>query len=214
MTKLISANFVKNEAHNIKYMLDCVQPYVDASYVLIDRETTDNTKEICDERGCVTDYFDFKNFAKVWNQLLRWINDKGNWAILIAPDETISKHFGSSLKYIAQRFDESDVDGVWFPRRHWKNLEMTELFEKDAVWYPDWQLRLMRLDYPRIHMINLVHEVAAGMRRTVRIEDAEINHFNAYWKPRIAYDWDKMNQLYHRLTEEQKKNGGDDIWPD
>ena len=74
MIKVISANFVKNEAHCIEMMLDSVQPYVSESYVLIDRETTDNNKEICEARGCMTAYFDFENFAKVWNQLLHWRN--------------------------------------------------------------------------------------------------------------------------------------------
>jgi glycosyltransferase involved in cell wall biosynthesis len=214
MPKLIAANFVKNEAHCIEKMFNSVLPYVEDSYILIDDRTTDNTAEICEEYGCHTKYFKFENFGKTWNTLLKWISGKSDWTVFIAPDETINSDFGEMLKPLAEQIDNTDIDGVWFTRRHWVDLEKRTLFEKDKIWFPDWQMRLLRNDYPRIHLINYVHEWPIGLRNTIRISDKEINHFNAYYKPRINYNWDEMNQLYGRLAEEQKKDGGKDIWPD
>lgn len=212
MPKIISANFMKNEAHCVEMMLDSVQPYVDESYVLVDEATTDNTKEICDSRGCITDYFTFDNFAKVWNELLHGVKGKSDWIILIAPDETIDQDFGEMLQPLSERIHSTDVDGVWFPRRHWEDLEKKKEYTKQN-WYPDWQLRFIRNDFPRIHLINYVHEWPVGLRKTARIEK-DIHHYNMYWKPRIDYDFDKMNQLYNELATRQKKDGGKNIWPD
>lgn len=212
MTRVISANFVKNEAHCIEMMLDSVQPYVEKSYVLVDDTTTDNTKEICERRGCVTGLFTFENFGKTWNELLFRLKDKGDWLILIAPDETIDPDFGAMLQPLADKINETDVDGVWFPRRHWEDLEKKKEYTKQN-WYPDWQLRFIRNDFPRIHLINYVHEWPVGLRRTLRMKDKDIHHYNMYWKPRIDYDFEAMNQLYNRLTQQQKKDGGKNIWP-
>jgi len=212
MIKVISANFVKNEAHCIERMLDGVQPYVSESYVLIDRETTDNTKEICEARGCIVDYFDFENFSKVWNQLLYWVNDKSDWTVFIAPDETIDKNFGEMLVPLANKISSTEVDGVWFSRRHWLDLEKKEEYTAQN-WYPDWQLRFIRNDFPRVHLQNYVHEWSVGVRKSIRMPGKDIHHYNMYWKPKIDYDFEKMNQLYERLTRQQNEDGGHNIWP-
>lgn len=214
MPKIISANFVKNEAHCIEMMLDSVQPYVEKSYILIDDTTTDNTEEICKKRGCVVGKFTFENFGKTWNELLYRLKGKSDWIILIAPDETIDEDFGKMLKPLAEEIHNTKIDGVWFTRRHWADLEKKTLFEKDSQWFPDWQLRFLRNDFPRIHLKNLVHEWPVGLRQTIRLKDKTINHFNAVWKPIVNYNWEEMNKLYNRLTEEQKRTGGKNIWPD
>ena len=210
--KIISANFVKDEAHCIDRMFDSVLPYVDESYVIIDDRTTDNTKEICEARGCNTKYFKFENFGKTWNTLLDWVSGKGDWIIFISPDETIDPMFGESLLPLANKFQDTEIDGVWFPRRHWNDLDKKSEYT-DQNWYPDWQLRFIRNDYPRIHLVNYVHEWPKGLRGTIRIGEQDIHHFNMYYKKIIDYNFDKMNQLYGSLTELQKKDGGINIWP-
>jgi glycosyltransferase involved in cell wall biosynthesis len=212
MPKLISANFVKDEEHCIKTMLDTVQPYVDESYVLIDDKTKDKTEEIARSLGCKIKYYKFENFGKTWNTLLHWIKEKSDWTILIAPDECITADFGEMLTPLLAEIHESKVDGVWFPRRHWEDLEMQKEYTKQN-WYPDWQLRLLRNDFPRIHLIHYVHEWPMGLREQIRIEK-DIHHFNMYWKPRMDYNFEKMNQLYSRLQQQQRMDGGGNIWPD
>jgi len=212
MPKLISANFVKNEAHCIEMMLDSVQPHVDECYVLVDDTTMDNTKEICEGRGCKTGYFKFENFGKTWNTLLSKVKGKSDWTILIAPDETIDDAFGKEIHIIIDKLHSSEVDGVWFPRRHWEDLEKKVEYTKQN-WYPDWQLRLLRNDFPRIHLVNYVHEWPAGLRKSVRVPEHDIHHFNIYWKSIIDYNFEQMNQLYSKLTLLQRQDGGKNIWP-
>lgn len=212
MPKLIHAVFVRDEAHCLNNMLDSVLPYVEDSYILIDDRTTDNTKEIAEARGCHTKLFTFENFAKSNNVLLKWINDKADWVLFIAPDETIDPEFGEMLKTLVPKLESTTVDCIRFPRRHWLDLEKTnEYTEKN--WYPDWQGRLLRLDYPRIHLFRYVHELIGGARKTLQIKGYDINHFNLYWKKQVPYTWEEMTKVYDELQKKYEDEKGVNIWP-
>lgn len=212
MPKLIHATMVRDEEHCIENMLKSILPYVDESYVMVDDRTTDRTEEILRDHGCNVKYATFENFAKFGNTLRRWIGDKSDWYFGLAADETISKKFGEMLKPLVDQIHGSDVDCVRFPRRHWLDLDMKDEYTKQN-WYPDWQNRLYRNDYPRIHLVNYVHEWPTGIRKTVSVKE-DIHHFNMYWKPRISYNFDEMNKLYNKLKNKQKADGGRDIWPE
>ncbi len=211
MTRLVHTTFVRNEAHCIERMLDSILPYVDESYIMIDDRTTDNTKELIEAKGCKTKLFTFENFGKAKNTLMSWINPHCEWFFGLAPDEIILPAFGSNLKPLLDRIDPIDVDGVRFSRRHWEDLEMTKEYAKQH-WYPDWQMRLVRCDYPRIHSRRYVHELTVGTRRVLEVKE-DLHHFNMYWKPKIDYNWEEMKTLYRVLDERKKKDGGKDIWP-
>lgn len=210
--KLIHATLVKDEEHCISRMLESVLPYVDESYVLIDDRTTDNTEKILVEHGCHTKLVRFENFGKCGNTVRKWVSGKSDWVFELAPDETIGEDFGKMLKPLAEEIQNTAIDGVWFCRRHWCDLEMENEYTKQN-WYPDWQFRLYRNDYPRLHLVNYVHETPVGLRASIRVT-ADINHFNVYWKPRMNYDFEKMNQLYISLQEKQRRDRGYDIWPE
>jgi len=211
MPKLIHACFVKNEAHCIERMLTSILPYVEESYILIDNKTTDNTVELARNKGCHVEEYQFENFAKAKNTLLKWVSGKSDWLFGLAPDETITPDFGEDLKKTVNEIHKSDIDGVYFARRHWRDLEMKKEYTKQN-WYPDWQQRLLRNDYPRIHCINYVHEVTVGTRRKIWVKK-DLHHFNMYWKKRIEYNWERLNVLYNDLKQEQRKDGGKNIWP-
>ncbi len=212
MPKIIHATLVRNEAHCIADMLKTVLPYVDESYILIDDRTTDNTADIARSLGCNIKYGRFENFGKFGNLLRQWISGKSDWYFEISPDEKILPDLGEYIKPLVNEIHNTDVDGVWFCRRHWSDLEMKEEYTKQN-WYPDWQMRLTRNDYPRIHLIHYVHEWPAGHRKQIRI-NKDIHHFNMYWKPRINYNFDEMSKLYNTLQEKQKRDKGFDIWPE
>jgi len=213
--KLVHAAFVRDESHCIERMLKTILPYVDESYLLIDDRTEDNTKEIAESMGCTTQLFKFENFGKTKNTLLKWVNDKTDFIMGLAPDETISPEFGEQLKPLAQKIINTDIDCVWFSRRHWWDLEMTNEANDGPVrskWYPDWQARFLRADFPRIHMVKYVHEVVQGTRQHRQVQ-LDINHFNLYYKKLINYDWDRLLADYKVLEELQRKEGGANIWP-
>jgi len=212
MAKLIHATLVKDEEHCIANMLKTVMPYVSESYIMIDDRTTDNTEEIARSFGCNIEYATFENFAKFGNTLRKWISGKSDWYIGLAPDETIAPDFGEMLQSLVDQIHETDIDCVGFPRRHWSDLEMQEEYTKQN-WYPDFQYRLTRNDYPRIHLKNYVHEWLVGTRKRITIKNKDIHHFNMYWKPRIAYNFEEMNILYEKLKAKHRKDGGVDIWP-
>jgi hypothetical protein len=184
---------------------------VDESYILVDEDTTDNTIKICENRGCKIKTYKFYNFAKTWNTLLNWINPVTDWGIFIAPDETINERLGKNIQALVDKMNVSDADGAWFPRRHWEDLEKNVEYTGFNS-YPDWQLRLIRIDYPRIHLKRYVHELPMGIGRTLRIKE-DINHFNVYWKNRIDYDMDAMYKLYNKLKIKEIEESGKNIWP-
>jgi glycosyltransferase involved in cell wall biosynthesis len=194
-------------------MLDSVLPYVDESYIIIDDRTTDNTEEIAKSYGCHTKHVKFENFGKFGNTLKKWISEKSDWYIGIAPDETIGPKLGEQLRPLINRIHKTDVDVIGFPRRHWLDLERTEEYTAQN-WYPDWQYRLVRNDYPRLHLIHYVHEWLVGDRRRILFRDFDIHHFNMYWKPKIDYNFEEMNKLYNELKAKQQAEKGKDIWPD
>lgn len=212
MPKLIHATFVRNESHDIEMMLETILPYVKNSYIMIDDRTTDNTRELVESMGCHTKLFKFENFGKTKNTLYNWVKGKSDWVFGLAPDEKIMPDFGENLLKLLSQIDSTEIDGVWFCRRHWSDLGMKQEYGKQG-WYPDWQLRLIRNVYPRVHFIHYVHEWHRGLREEMRIQ-ADIHHFNIYWKPRIKYDFNEMNILYAKLQKMQHDDGGKNIWPE
>lgn len=211
MPKLIHATLVRDEEHCIENMLKTVLPHVEESYVMIDDRTTDNTEEILRDYGCHVKHAKFENFAKFGNTLRLWIQGKSDWYIGIAADETITDDFGRMLPKLIEEVHPTEIDVVGFCRRHWSDLEMKKEYTAQN-WYPDWQYRLIRNDYPRIHLINYVHEWLVGDRKRVQLK-ADIHHFNMYWKPRINYNFAEMNKLYNELKRRQRSDGGGNIWP-
>jgi len=208
--KLIHTTLARDEAHCIGMMLESVLPYVDDSYILIDDRTTDETAKIAESFGCHIKEGRFENFGKFKNMSLKWISGKSDWLFGLAPDETITNDFGNKLVQIVKEIHDTDFDSVYFSRIHWKELEM----EKPIKWrYPDWQQRLLRNDYPRIHATFYVHEYITGIRRTTRV-NIDINHFNLYWKPKLNYNWEEVNKVYAELSKKQKEDGGINIWPE
>jgi len=217
--KLIHSGFARDESYCIGYMLESILPYVEESYIVFDDRATEETIKIAESFGCHIKLAKFENFGKFKNTQLAWINNKADWVFGLAPDETISKELGTHLNEIVEKIHETDIDSAFFSRRHWGDLEMTkeirgnEGLKGESEWYPDWQQRLLRLDYPRIHAIRYVHEIIVGVRRALKIQ-LDINHFNTYWKPKLGIDWGKMLEFYDYLKQLQSREGGYNIWPD
>lgn len=212
---LVHAIFVRDEEHCIERMLKQVVPEVDKSYIMVDDRTTDNTVEILKDYGCEVKEFKFENFAKTKNTLLKWISqdDTNKWCIGIAPDESVDDGFFNMLHKMIPKINNTQCDCLRFPRKHWEDLEMKVPAEKDHIWYPDWQNRLLRIDYPRIHIVRYVHELVVGARQTFQIKDFNINHFNCYWKALLDYDWDTAENYYKELQALEIKENSKNIWP-
>jgi glycosyltransferase involved in cell wall biosynthesis len=208
---LVHGTFVKNEAHTIGKMLDSVLPYVKNSYILVDDTTTDDTVEIAQSYGCLVKTYKFENFGKAQNILLKWMNGSADWFFDLAPDETISPEFGEMLWALLPKIHSTKIDLVLFPRMHWLDLEMTQKKEWN---YPDWQQRLIRLDYPRIHCIRYVHELINGLREAIYHTGIDINHFNLYWRGQFGEKWLDIDALYKKLIQQQRVDNGVNIWPD
>ena len=209
--KIVHSAFVRNEEHCIEKMLESILPYVDGSYILIDDRTTDNTQAIAERMGCITKPIKFENFSKTKNTLLKWLNDKTDFTMGLAPDETIGPELGIRLRPMAQEFLHTNIDCVWFSRMHWHDLGMTNEANHDK-WYPDWQARFLRVDFPRIHLRRYVHEIIQGVRGQKQVQ-LDIHHFNIPYKKMVGYDWDAMLESYEVLKKLDREERGENIWP-
>jgi glycosyltransferase involved in cell wall biosynthesis len=211
MPRLIHISLARDEEYCVEDMLKSVLPYVEASYVLVDDRSRDRTEEILLDYGCIVAKFSFENFGKTNNTLLKWVNDRGDWRLFLPPDELIMGDFGEKMVSVVESLHHTDIDGVHYPRKNWLDLEMTE---HNGV-YPDWQLRLCRLDFPRIHYVNYVHEIPIGLRKTIHVNE-DTHHFCLYWKDKFNKTEEKID-LYRLLQHEQRediKKGINNIWPD
>lgn len=207
--KLIHYTFARNEAHCVGRMLDSVLRFVSESYIIVDDRTTDETVKIIEEHGGHYKYFKFFNFGKTQNTVLEWLSGKSDWVFGLAPDELILSDFGAAMVELVEQIHDSDIDGVYYSRMHWLDLEMMQKKEWN---YPDWQQRLIRNDYPRIHAVGYVHAPFVGIKKSVYINN-NIQHFNLYWKERMEYDWHKVHDLYKSLQIDYEQEKGANIWP-
>lgn len=213
MSKIVHISPIKNEAHCLSNCLDSVMPYVDESFLLIDDRTTDSSEDIALSYGCKTLRWKFENFAKFGNKLLS--ENIGSWVFIMNGDEVILPEVGRSLRLLVEKAESQGIDAIYFARKHWYDLEMTN---EKREWYPDFQCKFFKNNYPQVHYINYVHECVTGFRKPVQLKEMETHHFNCYWKENalklgLNYNWKEMEDLYNGLKLRQQQEKGIDIWP-
>jgi len=123
-------------------------------------------------------------------------------------NKNAEKYCNKALEYCPNNFNALGVHIM---------LMLEEGNERDlkgeSEWYPDWQQRLLRIDYPRIHAVRYVHEVIVGVRKSIYVQN-DIHHFNTYWKPKLGFNWNEMLLFYEKLKLQQTIESGSNIWPD
>lgn len=151
MTKIIATILTKNEARHIEACLQSVQ-WAD-EITIEDSFSTDGTVEIAKKLKAKIFQSEFVNFAVARNNALKNArNLGGEWVFFVDADERVTPELAREVRRVIAA---SDVCGWWVPRY---NI-MWEHTMRGGGWYPDCQLRLMKIDSAHYDPEREVHEI-------------------------------------------------------
>jgi len=132
---------------------DCLTSiaFADEMLVLIDAATRDATREVARMHGARVEERTFDTFAAQRDAALHLA--RGDWVLFVDTDERVSPDLRAEV--LLRIADAADCRAFWIPRH---NYLMGRLI-KNAGWYPDYQLRLLRRGFARYDPVRVVHEV-------------------------------------------------------
>lgn len=151
MPKILATILTKNEARHIG---DCIKTLQWADVITVeDSFSDDGTVEIAQQMGAKLFQNRFVNFAVARNTALK--NAKflgGEWIFFVDADERATPELAEEVQRVVK---ESDAAGWWVPRYNimWGHTM------RGGGWYPDHQLRLMKIDAAHYDPTREVHEI-------------------------------------------------------
>ena len=131
---------------------DCLESlaWADERIVILDTRSSDRTAAIAEALGARVVAHRFEDFARQREFGLSL--PRGEWLFYVDSDERGTPALGEEIKRVIQ--DESRV-GWWVPRRN--TIWGHEI--RHGGWYPDYQLRLLKLGYAHYDLTREVHEI-------------------------------------------------------
>jgi len=185
MPKLLAAILTKNEERHIR---ECIQSVAWAEGVLVsDSYSVDGTVEIAGELGATVVQHPFVNFAEQRNIALADAQDMGaEWVLFVDADERATPHLAAEITSVIQ--DETAV-GWWVPRYNY----ILGHKMRGGGWYPDHQLRLLRVGRAHYDPTREVHEIV--------ILDGEAGYLQEHL---IHYNYDTLAQFRAKQNRYQE----------
>ncbi|RME69417.1 MAG: glycosyltransferase family 2 protein [Chloroflexi bacterium] len=149
--KIVAVILTKNEARHIA---DCIRSVRWADLVVVeDTYSEDSTPDIAAAEGALVFQQAFINFAAARNTALARARDLGaTWVLFVDADERVTPELAAEIRQAVHR---PEYVGWWIPRYNvmWGHTM------RGGGWYPDYQLRLMRVDMAHYDPERQVHEV-------------------------------------------------------
>jgi len=181
VSKLIAVILSKNEARHIG---ECIQSVAWADGVLVsDSYSEDDTEEIARRLGATVVQHPFVNFAAQRNTALSDARKLGaDWVFFIDADERATPELADEIR---QALQDETVCGWWIPRY---NYIMGHRM-RGGGWYPDYQLRLLRVDRARYDLHREVHETV--------ILEGEAGYLQAHL---IHYNYDTLTHFRQKQS--------------
>ncbi len=124
--------------------------WADELLVILDDRSSDHTAEIAQDLGAQVIPHRFEDFASQRNFGLEQTHTE--WLFYLDSDERTTPALGQEVR---QRAQEDSYAGWWVPRRNYIWGKET----RHGGWYPDYQLRLLRVGRARYDPTRRVHEV-------------------------------------------------------
>ncbi len=181
---ITAAVITKNEAHNIR---DCLAALSWADELLVlDSLSDDETVPIARALGATVHQRPFDDFARQRNAALALVRTE--WAFFVDADERVSAALAAEAREAVAAAEATwqasgvpPVAGYWVPRR---NIILGRWI-KGGGWYPDYQLRLLKVGRARYDESRRVHEVVLldGEARWLR-------------EPLLHFNYDRLGQLF------------------
>ena len=181
MSKVAAAILTKNEARHIR---DCLKSVQWADQVILeDSYSDDGTVEIAAELGAQIFQHKFVNFAVARNQALNRVRTLGvEWILFVDADERVTPELAAEIR---EAINQADIAGWWIPRYNvmWGHTM------RGGGWYPDCQLRLMRVDAAHYDPERQVHEIV--------VLDGQADYLTTHL---IHYNYDNLAQFRHKQS--------------
>jgi len=152
MSKIIAAILTKNGAHEIG---DCIKSlqWVD-EVILEDTFSSDGTVEIAESMGAKVFQSEFINFSVARNNALANAQQLGaEWLLFVDGDERVTPELAAEIRQV---LSANAIVGWWIPRYNvmWGHTM------RGGGWYPDHQLRLLKIGQAHYDPQRQVHELA------------------------------------------------------
>lgn len=183
--KLTGIVLTHNEAAHIQ---DCLASlaFCDALLVL-DSYSTDNTVALAQAAGATVLQRVFEDYASQRNAALDAVKDSADWVLFIDADERVTPDLAVEIRQAMQ----ADKAGWKLPRHNYIAGKLTRY----AGWYPDYQMRLLRVGHAHYDPARRVHEVvlldgAEGTLTTplIHYNYRDLAHFHQKQKSYSRYD--------------------------
>lgn len=150
MEKVFGVILTKNEAHHIAACIDSLA-WAD-EVMLADSYSTDGTLEIATKKGVLVTQHQFVNFSVNRNLALVDAEKAGaDWIFFVDADERVTTELALE---IAQAVKQGNV-GWQVPRYN----QMWGHTMRGGGWYPDYQLRLLKIGHAQYDPTREVHEI-------------------------------------------------------
>jgi len=179
MTKIVAAILTKNE---VKHVSDCIKSVQWADAVILeDSFSTDGTVEAARQLGAVIFQNKFVNFAVARNTALDNARSLGaEWLFFIDADERVTPELAAEIRRVIAA---DEKPGWWVPRYNvmWGHTM------RGGGWYPDHQLRLMKISAARYNPEREVHEIV--------MLDGEAGYLQEHL---IHFNYDSLEQFKYK----------------
>lgn len=170
MSKLIATILTRNARQHIG---DCIRRVQWADVVALeDTYSTDGTVEIAQKLGAQVYQSSFVNFAAARNTALDNARALGGeWILFVDADERVTPALEHEIQQVLEQ--KNDHSGWWVPRYNvmWGHTM------RGGGWYPDYQLRLMKIDMARYDREREVHETVILDGTAGRLKE-HLVHYN------------------------------------
>lgn len=150
MSILIGIILTYNEGRHIT---DCIESLRFCDDILVfDSFSTDDTMTLAMWAGVRMMQHPFEDYASQRNAALDAVSEVADWVLFVDADERVSASLAQEVRAV---IEQSGYAGWQVPRHNYIFGRLT----KGAGWYPDHQLRLLRVGKARYDPSRPVHEV-------------------------------------------------------
>lgn len=156
----------RNNEDEIAACLESVA-WADERIVILDTRTTDRTSAIAASMGARVVAHRFEDFARQREFGLSLPST--DWLFYVDSDERATPALAAEIRQVIER---EDCVGWWVPRRNM--IWGKEI--RHGGWYPDYQLRLLRLGYAHYDMTREVHEIVELDGQEGHLREPLIHH--------------------------------------
>jgi glycosyltransferase involved in cell wall biosynthesis len=202
VTAMITAAIIaRDEERHIAHCLDTLA-WADALLVVLDERTRDRTGQIAEANGARVVSRAFTTFPAQRNAALDLVTTP--WVLFVDADERVPSALAREVCAAIQEGERASAVGFWIPRRNY----IWGGWIRHGGWYPDYQLRLLRVANARYDERRDVHELVC------------LDGTDGYLaEPLIHYNYDRFVQFlakqeaYSTLEADRLARAGTIPWP-